>query len=633
MIKRSKKTYKNKKSNKLFSFLKAVFLAGIFIAIMGFGFFLYILKDLPRPEVFSENQINQATKIYDRTGEVLLSSIYGEEKRTYVDIENIPLVLKQAVIATEDAKFYQHYGIDISGILRALKVNLKDGSLSQGGSTITQQLIRSTFLTPQKTIERKVKEIILALELDRRYSKDQILEWYLNQVPFGINIYGAEEASLTYFQKNLSEINLEEAALLAALIQSPSYYYPYGDHFDDLLVRKDYVLNRMAQENFITQEEADQAKEKEIELSPLPKTLAAHFVEFVKKQIQEEYGEDFLQVKGFKIYTTLDYDLQQKTEEIVKNNKERLNLFGAYNAASVIMDPDTGEVLSMIGSIDPWAESYPQGCDPTKDCKFTPSFNVATMGKRQPGSSFKPFVYAQAFINGYSDQTTVIDEPTDFGVYGGESYAPQNYDGKYRGEITLREALAQSLNVPAVKVLKDMAGVEESINLATKMGITTLIEDSSFYGLSLVLGGGEVKLIDMVSAYSVFANGGYKVSPSVILKIEDSEGNIVYQNSKTPRKIIESDTCQLITDILSDNDARSPMFGENSILKFDNTQVSVKTGTTQEYVDGWTIGYTQDATVGVWVGNNDNSSMKAYPGVNTAGYIWREIIEETISSL
>ena len=339
-------------------------------------------------------------------------------------------------------------------MLRAIKINLKTVSLSQGASTIHQQLIRSTFLSKDKTADRKIKEIILALELDRRYDKDQILEWYINQVPFGINIYGAEEAANTYFQKPLKEISLEEAATLAAIIQLPSYYSPYGNHLEELFGRKDYVLKRMKEEGFVTDEEAEEAKNKEIVFNQKPQTKASHFVTYVRKQLEEIYGTDFLETKGLKIYTSLDYTLQEKAEEIVKRKvSETAKIYNTHNSSLVAMDPKTGEILAMVGSADPWADPYPEGCNPTTDCKFVPSFNVATLGNRQPGSAFKPFEYAEAFSKGYDpDRTLVKDEYTNFGYYGGKEYIPQNFDGRFRGWVTLRTALSQSLNIPAIKV-------------------------------------------------------------------------------------------------------------------------------------------------------------------------------------
>ena len=612
---------------------KKLIITLLLIAFVGcVAVFFIFLRDLPRPEVFTEAQINQSTKIYDRTGKILLSSVYGEEKRTYIPLSGIPEIMQKALIATEDSNYYQHFGIDVPAMFRAIKIDITNQTNTHGASTITQQLIRSTFLTPDKTISRKIKEIILSIELDRKYSKDQILEWYLNQVPFGINIYGIEEASLTYFQKSAQDLTLPEAALMAAIVQLPSYYSPYGKHLDDLLARKDYVLKRMEQEHYITVEERDEAMKVELVFNKLPKTMAVHFVEYVRQQIEDEYGPDFLETKGLKIYTTLDWELQQTAEAAITENVEKnITRFGAYNSALVSIDPHTGEILAMVGSADPWGESLPKGCDPTLNCKFVPSFNVATDGLgRQPGSSFKPFVYAEAFRKGATDQTIVVDELTNFGSWGGKDYIPQNYDGRFRGPVTLRNALAQSLNIPAVKVLRDLAGLNDSIALAKKMGITTLNQDPSYYGLSLVLGGGEVHLIDMVSAYGVFANNGYRIEPSPIIKIEDSNGNIIYENKKTPRKVLESSVCEMITSVLSDNDARAPIFGPYSNLRFDTYKVFVKTGTTQKNADGWVIGCTEQTCVGVWSGNNDNTPMVGGVGESASGPAWRKVIEKTV---
>jgi len=612
--------------------LKTFGMVVLLLFLMGIALFFVFLKDLPRPEVFTEAQMNQSTKIYDRTGKILLSSVYGEEKRTYVPLSQIPDIMKKAVIATEDSNFYSHFGIDIPAIFRALKIDITKKTNTHGASTITQQLIRSTFLTTDKTINRKVKEIVLSIELDRKYPKDQILEWYLNQVPFGINIYGVEEASLSYFQKPAQDLTLPEAALLAAIIQLPSYYSPYGSHLDQLLIRKDYVLDRMAQEHYITEQERDDAKKVELSFNKLPKTAAVHFVEYVKKQIEDEYGPELLEIKGLKIYTTLDWELQQTAEAAIAENVENnIARFGAYNSALVSIDPHTGEILAMVGSADPWGEPLPKGCDPSTNCKFVPSFNVATDGLgRQPGSSFKPFVYAEAFRKGATPDTVVVDELTDFGVWGTEHYIPQNYDGKFRGPVTLRNALAQSLNVPAVKVLRDIAGLDDSITLAKKMGITTLTQPSGYYGLALVLGGGEVHLLDMVSAYGVFGNDGYRIEPSPIIKIEDSNGNTIYENKKSPRKVLESSVCDMITDVLSDNNARAPIFGPYSNLRFDNYKVYVKTGTTQKNGDGWVIGCTEDTCVGVWSGNNDNTRMTGGVGESASGPAWRKVIEKSV---
>jgi len=618
---------KKKKKNWVFRIISGLFLLFFLCIILGIIGFFYMTKDLPRPKDFTDTEFNQSTKIYDYKGEVLLSSVYGEEKRTYVPLSKIPKLMQKAVIATEDANFYEHHGFDVKAILRAVRADLITHSANQGASTITQQLIRATFLTSEKTITRKVKEILLATELDRKYSKDQILEWYLNKVPFGVNLYGIEETSLTYFEKPAQDLNLAECALLAASIQSPSYYSPYGSHLNDLLARKNYVLKRMETEGYITSKEREEAEKYEFKFAKVQKNVAYHFVEYVKSILEDKYGPDALETKGLKIYTTLDWDMQKAAEQIVKDGaaKNRKS-YGAYNAAMVVMDPKTGEIRALVGSADPFGESLPAGCTAGKNCRFEPWMNIPIQSERQPGSSFKPIVYAEAFEKGATDQTIIVDEPTDFG--GG--YRPNNFDMSFRGAITMRSGLAQSLNIPALKTLRDFAGLQDTMNLAKKMGISTLTRDASFYGLPFALGGADVKMVDMASAFSVFANGGYAVPSSAIIKIVDSKGEVIYKNDKTPRKILSENTCNMITSILSDNAARAPMFGENSVLRFDDYRVAVKTGTTQDSIDGWTIGYTADAVVVVWAGNNDRTPIKGAIGEMTAAPMWRKAVEKSI---
>ncbi len=583
------------------------------------------------PERFSERQMAHSTKIYDRSGEIFLYEIYGEEKRTWVSSENIPKYLKEAVIAAEDQNFYTHFGIDFEGIIRAILINLKIRKPLYGGSTIPQQLIRSTFFSNQKTAERKIREIILALELDRRYSKEQILIWYLNQIPFGNNCYGVEAASQTYFQKTAAALSLPESAVLASLIQAPSYLSPYGKHYDQLLIRKDYILERMVVCGYLSKQEAETAKKTSLEFAPKTTTIikAPHFALYVRKQLIQEYGEEFLRKKGLKIYTTLDWELQESAEKIIEEGTKINQNYNAFNASLVSLNPKTGEILTMVGSADYFGEPYPESCNPEKNnCLFEPQFNVATLGERQPGSAFKPFAYAQAFKKGFTPETILWDVKTNFGVQGAEEYIPGNYDEKFRGPITMREALAQSINVASVKVLY-LAGLAETINLAKTFGITTLNQKPGFYGLSLVLGGGEVKLLDMVSSYSVFAFRGLKVPPVSIFKIEDLEGNIIKENKKKPKRVLESEVADLINDILSDNNARAPMFGYASPLYFKNYQVAAKTGTTQEYRDAWTIGYTGSIVAGVWVGNNDNKSV-GKSGVMLSAPMWRQFMEQAL---
>lgn len=628
--------YKKYTKKKVLVLVSKIFLFGfILMALFSFCLFIYYAKDLPRPEKFTERTFVESTKIYDRTGEALLYELYGEERREIVSLDEISDNMKNAVIATEDANFYSHHGIDIWGILRAIKINLGIGKATYGGSTISQQLIRSTFLTLEKTAERKIREIILTLELERRYSKDQILEWYLNQVPIGINIYGVEAASQVYFNKSAKDLSLAESAVLAASINQPSYYSPFGEHLDELLERKNLVLNRMVKAGFISQGEADQAKQEELKFAEFSQTIKApHFVLYIEEYLFETYGKNFLEQEGYKIYTTLDWELQQAAEQAIEDRAEINQGLNAYNAALVAINPKTGEILSMVGSLDWFGDPYPENCTSGKDCLFDPKLNVATYRiGRQPGSAFKPFAYVTAFQKGYDDEYVVVDELTNFGVWGGEEYIPQNYDGIFRGPVTLREALGQSLNIPSIKVLVNLAGIQDSLDTARRCGLDTLKESVSYYGPSLVLGGGEVKLLDMVSAYGAFATEGMRYPPISILRIEDSEGNIIEEKRKTPRRVLEVEASRLINDILSDNEARAPMFGYYSPLYFPDYQVAAKTGTTNDYRDAWTIGYSPTIVAGIWVGNNDNTAMAKKASVTIAGPIWHQFMLKALEKV
>jgi penicillin-binding protein 1A len=633
-----KKVFKKNKKNIVFLIFKIsliLFFVFLFSAIL---LFIFNIKDLPRPEKFNEGIIPQSTKIYDKTGEVLLYEIIGEEKRTLVSFSEIPDNLKWAVISAEDKNFYKHQGIDVQAILRAILIDLRIRKPLHGASTITQQLIRSYFLTTKKTLERKTQEITLALELERRYPKNQILEWYLNIIPFGSNLYGVEATSQTFFGKHISDITLEESALMAAIIRAPSYFWPQGDHVDELLNRKDYVLGRMKELKYITEEQEKEAKEKEIKFVFNPKTIKApHFVLYIKSYLENKYGKDFLNTAGLKVYTTLDADLQEKAEEIVKNGVDRLKIYDAYNGALVSINAKTGDVLAMVGSKDWYGESE-ECSEETNQCKFDPKVNVA-FSLRQPGSSFKPIVYLRALLNGYAPETLIWNVKTEFNPdcsaaanqkddkYGLGCYHPRNYNNRFSGIMSIRSALAQSVNLPAVKILY-LVGVKNSIDLAKKLGITTL-KDEGVYGLSLVLGGGEVKLIEMVEAYSVFANNGTKIPLSYIKRIEDNQGNIIEQTKTNESKILPSQAVKQLNNILSDNEARSPIFGYNSVLNFKDYDVAVKTGTTQFLNNAWAIGYTPSIVTGVWIGNNDNSPTKK-PGVSLAGPIWHNFMNEIL---
>jgi 1A family penicillin-binding protein len=573
-----------------------------------------------------------------------LFDIYGEEKREIVSFEKISKNLKNAVLASEDSRFYQHKGVDILRTIKAILIDIKSQSRNQGGSTITQQLIKSVYLTGEKSISRKIREIILSIELEAKYSKDQIFDWYLNQVPFGENAYGAEAASQTYFNKPASDLTIAESALLTAILPSTSYYSPYGYHKEELLEKKDIILERMYKLEYITQEELENAKAEKLKFaeSTIP-IKAPDFTFYVKKYLDNKYGEDYLREKGLRVYTTLDYDLQKYAEQVIKDQDEANRKKNSNNSAMVVIDPKTGEILSLIGSKDYFAKPYPEGCDekPGAKCLFEPKYDVATMGQRQPGSSFKPFVYATALKKGFTPDTILWDVKTEFNpncdpnanqeidIYGSKCYHPQDYDGLNRGPIPLRQALGSSLNIPSVKTLY-LAGIPDSLKTARDFGITTLT-DVNNYGLSLVLGGGDVNLLEMTSAYGVFATEGMYIPSVSILKIEDSEGNIIEQNKANPTKVLDTQIARQMNNILSDNRNRAPIFGNNSDLYLPGYQVAAKTGTTQSFKDGWTMGYTPFVVVGVWTGNNDNSPTKD-EGLGIAAPMWREVMEKIVKS-
>ena len=633
-------------------YLLFLFLGGCFLVL---AVFIYYTWDLPQPEKFTETPFIQSTKIYDSTGKILLYDIYGEEKREIVSFDKISTNLKDSVLTSEDSRFYQHGGVDFLGILRAAWIDLTSQSKSQGGSTITQQLIRSVYLTNQKSISRKIREIVLSIELEEKYSKDQIFDWYLNEIPFGQNAYGAEAASQTYFGKPASDLSLAEAATLTAMIPAPSYYSPYGANKAELLSIKDSILQRMQKLGYITSAQLKTALAEKIVFEQNTESIKApDFVMYVKKYLDNKYGEDYLKEKGLRVYTTLNWDIQQYAEQVIQHADATNISKGAYNAAMTVLDPKTGEILALIGSKDYFADSYPKGCDETAtpSCLFDPKYDVATMGQRQPGSSFKPFVYATAFKKGYTPDTVLWDVKTEFNpncdpngasdktvmindvativdANGNPCYMPQDYDGKNRGSVTLRTALDCSLNIPSVKLLY-LAGIPASLQTAKDLGITTLT-DTKDYGLSLVLGGGDVNLLEMTSAYGVFAAEGNYIPPISILKITDSDGNIIEQNQEQPTKVLDTQVARQINNVLSDNNARAPIFGLHSQLYIPGYQVAAKTGTTQNYIDGWTIGYTPFVVVGVWTGNNDNSPTND-EGVGIAAPMWNAVMQKLVAS-
>ncbi len=594
-----------------------------------------LIKNLPVLDQVSGHQLVQSTKIYDRTGEVLLYEIHGQEKRTVIPFEEIPDCVKKATIAVEDRGFYNHPAFDWKAIIRATFNDLFRGQ-AQGGSTITQQLAKNAFLSPEKTLERKIKELALALELERRYTKDEILTFYLNQIPYGSNIYGVEAAARAYFGKSAKELNLAEAAALAALIQAPSYYSPWGYHLDELKKRQEFILDEMLKLGFIDAEQKNQAKTaKLIFASPsLGNIKAPHFVMEVKECLINRYGEEIVQKGGLKVITTLDYEMQKLAETAVTEGAQRNeNLYQGKNAALVAQDAKTGQILALVGSRD------------YSDIENEGNFNVATQGLRQPGSALKPFVYLTAFEKGYTPDTILFDVPTeftannpncpaivDFNNQNPVCFHPQNFDKQFRGPVDLKNSLAQSINVPAVKMLY-LAGLNNVLKTLRNFGITTLTNPLR-YGLSLVLGGGEVKLIDLVGAYSVLSQEGIRRPQVMILKTEDSNGRILEEYQNKSEKVIDPVYPRLVNNIISDKDLRRPLFSSSlNLTVFPNQEVALKTGTSNDFHDAWALGYTTSLAVGVWAGNNNNTPMQQQAGsILAAVPIWRAFMEEVLKN-
>lgn len=608
------------------------------------GVYAYYAKDLPPAEELGRHTATafQTSRIYDRTGQHVLFELLDPEggARTSVPLSRIPAHLRNATVVIEDKNFYTNPGINIEGILRAAWSNLQ-GNPIQGGSSLTQQLVKQTLISPEERYKisyaRKIKEAILSLELSRRYpgveGKDKILEWYLNTVHYGRLAYGVQAAAEQYFGKAVEELTLAEAAMLAAIPQWPMLN-PI-DNPTKAKERQELVLDQMYLQGYITAEEAWAAKQERIVVVSKPFDIEApHFVMYVRDLLAQKYGMDYVYQKGLRIYTTLDIDLQAEAERIAREhvaaNKEQ---YKVTNAAVVVLDPHTGEIRAMVGSLNYF------------DPEISGQVNVA-ISPRQPGSAFKPFTYVTAFAQGYTPATRVMDVRTSFPDWPNPPYVPENYDRRHHGPISIRRALACSYNIPAVAVLS-WVGVPNVLETAHRMGINTLTAD--YYGLSLTLGGGEVSLLDMVYAYSVFANGGVmkgqpvppemrregfrELDPVAILRIEDAQGHILYEYKEPHSKpILSPQLAYLITHILSDNRARSYALGLNSYLKLSRP-AAAKTGTTENFCDAWTIGYTPDIVVGVWVGNTNNDPMERFPSVRAAGPIWNQVMEYLFQSM
>ena len=591
------------------------------LVVLLFISYFYIFKDLPSPTRLSSSATPQSSQIYDRKGK-LLYTIFSNENRTKIPLSEIPKSVQYATIASEDKDFYRHGAIDLRGIIRSIVVITTKREL-QGGSTLTQQLVKNSLLTPERTVQRKIKEIILSFATEALYSKNQILEMYLNQVPYGGTAYGIEAGAQTYFGKKAKDLTLSESALLAGLPEAPTTYSPFGSHPELAKQRQKTVLTKMLGQGYIKQEEYDKAIEEELKYKQFVNEIKApHFVLYIKDLLIQKYGERYVEEGGLKIKTTLDLDIQEMAQASVSAEIERLRGFRVSNGAALVTNPGTGEILAMIGSKDYF------------DSEIDGNVNV-TLAYRQPGSSIKPINYAVGLIKGYTAATVFVDERVCFPNPGQRPYCPVNYDGKFRGAVSMRNALAGSINIPAVKMLK-ANGVEAMITTASAMGIDTFT-DPSRYGLSLTLGGGEVSMLDMAEAFGVFANGGYRIDLHPILEIKDSKGRLVekYDPPSSPifgNKVIPEGVAFIISDILQDNSARASIFGTNSELRIDNQPVSVKTGTTNDLRDNWTIGFTPDLLTTVWVGNNDNTPMGGLTsGVTGAAPIWNDIMTNLLA--
>lgn len=604
-----------------------LFLFGLGLFVVGGIFVAVAVTPVPDISSFASRQIDQSTKIYDRTGQVLLYDYNRDAKRDVVTLQNISPNTINATIAIEDSSFYEHGGIRLTSIFRAMLADAFGGSLSQGGSTITQQVVKNTLLTSKKSVVRKIHEWVLAIKMEQVYSKEQILETYLNNIPYGGMLYGLEAASEAYFGIPAKDLTLTEAAYLASMIQAPTYYSPYGTHRKELDARKNLVLDRMKTLGFIDGAAHARAVEEKVSFATAGQNsiIAPHFVFYILNQLEALYGPSAL-MSGMKITTTLDADLEVKAESVVNQYAfENEKKFNASNASLVAIDPATGQILAMVGSRDFF------------DKKIDGQYN-ATLALRQPGSAMKPFIYSLALMRGYTRDTVVFDVPTQFStnckpsdIFNNKApcYAPMDYDGKFRGPMTFETALAQSINIPAIKVLY-LVGIQKAINLAKSFGLTTL-GDPNQYGLTLVLGGGEVRLLDLTGAYSAFANDGVLNVPTGILEVDDAGGNVIQKYEQQQSLVLQENIARDISAMLSDANARLPEYPLDSPLSFAGYDVAVKTGTTDDTRDAWVIGYTPSIAIGVWVGNNNNTSMVKSVAGFIAAPMWHETMKYALS--
>ncbi len=589
---------------------------GLFGVVLLLIMVAWFSRNLPDPGALSIREVPQATKIYDRTGEHVLYEIYGDENRTLLRLQEgfcnddekletsengIPLIALQATIAAEDRNFCTHKGFSVKGLARAVLFAGTRG----GGSTLTQQLIKNAVLTNERTLVRKVKELILSVGLEQRYSKDEILQIYFNEIPYGSTYYGIEAASQNYLGKTASELTLSESATLAGLPQLPTYYI---NNPDKLMIRRDWILDNMRDLGYITAEQAEEAKAQEVTLQRRVGSITApHFVLWVKELLEEEYGQRLVEQGGLKVITTLDYDMQGIAEKAITDNIEaRSERYGFNNSGLVAMNPKTGEVLALVGSADYFNED------------IDGQVNVTRM-PLQPGSSIKPIVYAAGFEAGYTPNTILWDVETNFPSSAG-NYRPRNYSGQELGPVTIRKALQGSLNIPAVKMLA-LIGVQNGLDFAESLGYTFTNRDQ--YGLAMVLGGAEVKLIEHVGAYAVFANEGVKQETTMILKVEDGTGSTLFEwKEEEGERVVDRNVSAMLSNVLSDDASRAYAFGSGGLLTLGGRPVAAKTGTTNDYKDAWTVGYTPSLVAGVWTGNTDGTRMKNAGGSTVAAPVW-----------
>jgi len=590
----------------------AVFVAVSFIG--GTILVFWISKDLPDPNHLSDRQVAQSTKIYDRTGEHLLYEVYQNQKRTLIELDQMSPWVAQATIAIEDKYFYQHKGVRVVSIIRAGVNNFLGRKTGSGGaSTLTQQFIKKTIVGEEHSLWRKLKEAILAVRLEQKYSKDEILKMYLNEVPYGSTNYGIESASQSYFRKSAKDLTLSEAAALAAMLPAPSRYL---NDINALRDRRDVVLRLMFEQGYITAEQKTEAQNIALHIYRSGGIMdAPHFVLYIKQMLADEFGEKMVDSGGLKVITTLDYDKQKIAETTVKELGDQFaKEANANNAALVAIDPKTAQILAMVGSRDFSNE------------EIDGQFNVAVLGRRQPGSSFKPFVYTAAFELGYTPDTVLYDVSTNFDKRNGGDYTPENYDGKEHGLVTMRWALQNSLNIPAVKTLY-LVGVKEAIDFGKRFGYSTLNENA---GLSLVLGGSEVSLLEHANGYATLGNNGVYHEPVAILKVTNSSGDILKEWKESEgTEAIKPELAATITNVLSDDEARAAIFGRGSTLVLKDRPVAAKTGTTNDNKDAWTLGYTPSLAAGVWVGNTTPAPMKG-GGNKLAGQIWNRFMTESL---